>query len=231
VSKGKLQKFAEMESFQNVVQPAFNDIFHKDFVLKGKWNRDFFHADLPLTIELGCGKGEYTVEMAGMFRDRNFLGVDIKGARIWKGAKTALNNNLKNAGFVRTRIDFIDSFFSRDEVSEIWITFPDPQLKKARKRLTSARFLTMYKNFLRPEGVVHLKTDSAELYDYTLALAKWNDLEIEYSTKDIYRIPSVSDVLKIRTYYENMWLEEGLPIHYIRFKLNGKDILGEIPGE
>ncbi len=229
MSIGKLQKFSEMKSFQNVIQPSFREVFHKDFFLKGRWNADFFTEDLPITVELGCGRGEYSVEMARLFRERNFLGLDIKGARIWKGAKIALHNGVTNVGFIRTRIDFIDSFFSRDEVSEIWITFPDPQLKKSRKRLTSARFLNMYKSFLKADGLVHLKTDNPELYKYTLAIAEYNKLQIELSTDNLYNLPENEKVLMIKTYYERMWLEQGLSIHYLRFKLNENHAIEEVP--
>ncbi len=227
MSKGKLQKFSEMKSFPNVVQPSFREVFHKDFILKGKWNIDFFARDLPLILELGCGKGEYSVEMAKMFHESNFLGVDIKGARIWKGAKTALSDKMENVGFIRTRIDFINSFFSGNEVSEIWITFPDPQLKKAGKRLTSAKFLNMYKSFLKVEGTIHLKTDSSELYDYTLAIIKRNHLKIEFATNNLYTTHAQDKVLNIKTFYEKMWLEQGLNIHYIRFKFIGNHVIKE----
>ena len=180
-------------------------------------------------MSMGCGRGEYSVKMAKIFPDRNFLGVDIKGARIWKGAKTALENEVKNVGFIRTRIDFIESFFSRDEVGEIWITFPDPHLKKARKRLTSAKFLNMYKDFLRADGVIHLKTDNAELFNYTLEIAKLNKLDVEYSSDNIYGRPLQDKVLDIKTYYEKMWLEKGLNIHYLRFKLNCNHVIKELP--
>ncbi|MBN2524375.1 MAG: tRNA (guanosine(46)-N7)-methyltransferase TrmB [Bacteroidales bacterium] len=218
-----------MKSFQNVIQPSFREVFHKDFFLKGRWNTDFFTEDLPITVELGCGRGEYSVEMARLFRERNFLGIDIKGARIWKGAKIALHNGIANVGFIRTRIDFIDSFFSRDEVSEIWITFPDPQLKKNRKRLTSARFLNMYKSFLKADGLVHLKTDNPEFYNYTLTIAEYNKLQIEFSTDNLYTLPEPEKVLMIKTYYERMWLEQELSIHYLCFKLNGDHAIEEVP--
>jgi tRNA (guanine-N7-)-methyltransferase len=224
-----LQKFSEMNSFRNVVQPSFEEVFHKDYTLKGQWNSKFFNENLPLTIELGCGRGEYSVSMAQIFSDRNFIGVDIKGARIWKGAKEALENKVNNVGFIRTRIDFIKSFFSKDEVSEVWITFPDPQLKKARKRLTSARFLNMYKGFLKAGGLIHLKTDNAELFDYTLEIAKLNKFEIEFATNDLYNEKAIDDVLNIETYYEKMWLEQGLNIHYLRFKINGNHVIKELP--
>lgn len=230
MSKGKHQKFAEMANFSNVLQPPFEEVFRKDFHLKGKWNSMFFTTNKPITLELGCGKGEYTVGLARMFPERNFIGIDIKGSRIWKGAKTALDEGLDNVGFLRTRIDFISSFFTRDEVSEIWITFPDPQLKKARKRLTSTRFLEHYKTFLQEGGCINLKTDSLVLYQYTKSLAEWNGLEIEFYSDDLYHSEYNNKILSIHTFYENMWLEEGKPIHYIRFKLHAKN-LKEPPDE
>lgn len=229
MSKGKLQKFSEMNFFRNVVQPSFEEVFHKDFTLKGQWNSKFFDENLPLTVELGCGRGEYSVAMAQMYSERNFIGVDIKGARIWKGAKEALENGVNNVGFIRTRIDFIESFFSKDEVSELWITFPDPQLKKARKRLTSAKFLNMYKDFLKPGGLIHLKTDNSDLYNYTLEMANQNNFEVEIATDDLYKERNLDEVLSIKTYYENMWLEQGLNIHYLRFKINSDHDIKELP--
>lgn len=229
MSKGKLQKFAEMKSFPNVVQPAFSDVFHKDFKLKGQWNSGFFKKEFPLTLELGCGRGEYTVEMGRMFPEQNFIGIDIKGARIWKGAKAALDNQMENVGFIRTRIDFVNSFFSENEVSEIWITFPDPQPKKIRKRLTSAKFLNLYKNFLKADGIIHLKTDNHYLYEYTLELAQHNKLIVDYATENIYDMNIIDDVLNIKTYYEEMWLEDGLDIHYLKFRLKGTNSINELP--
>jgi tRNA (guanine-N7-)-methyltransferase len=228
VSKGKLDKFAEVETFQNVLQPAFKDVFGKDHKLKGKWNEQFFRNSKPITLELGCGKGEYTLGMAGLFPERNFIGIDIKGARIWKGAKKALQDNLNNVAFLRTRIDFITSFFAQDEVEEIWITFPDPQLKKDLKKLTSSRFLNRYKQFLKADGTINLKTDSKELFDYTCKLAGYNNLNVVSETDNLYQSELNNEVLSIRTFYESMWLEEGLNIHYLQFQLNN-DIVNEIP--
>jgi tRNA (guanine-N7-)-methyltransferase len=227
VSKGKLAKFAEMKSFSNVLQPQFEEVFNKEFRLKGKWNMDFFTENQPITLELGCGKGEYSVGLGKLYPKRNFMGVDIKGSRIWKGARQAEMENIKNVGFLRTRIDFIESFFAPGEVEEIWITFPDPQPLKARKRLTSSRFLNRYKNFLVDKGWVNLKTDSSELYEYTFALAKYNQLEIGFSTSDLYGGGYNNEILSIKTFYENIWLSEGKKIHYIRFNLSGKNIIEE----
>lgn len=230
MSKGKLEKFAEVATFTNVLQPPFEEVFKKDFWLKGKWHTEHFSNMNPISLELGCGKGEYSVGLARMFPERNFIGLDIKGSRIWKGAKTALQEGLDNVCFIRSRIDFIESFFARDEVDEIWITFPDPQLKKPLKRLTSTRFLLRYQSFLKPGGIINLKTDSAELYRYTLGLIRYNFLPLEFGTDDLYHSGYNDPVLSIRTFYENMWLEEGKPIHCLRFQLSGKS-LTEFPDE
>ena len=169
MGKDKLRRFAENLTFECLVQPEFEDIFHKDHPLKGRWHEDFFGNDNPVILELGCGKGEYTIALAERNPHNNYIGVDIKGARMWRGAKTATESGMGNVGFLRTRIEFINSFFGRDEVSEIWITFPDPQLKtrRAKKRLTSPLFLEYYARFLRPDGWINLKTDSQHLFGYT----------------------------------------------------------------
>jgi len=213
LSKGKLKKFEEMLTFTNVVQPTFEEAIGKNHPLKGNWNRDFFKNNKPLVLELGCGKGEYTVELARKYPENNFIGIDIKGARIWRGAKTAKEQGINNAAFLRTRIDFIESFFIRDEIEAIWITFPDPQLKKPLKRLTSSRFLNRYRNLLINNGLIHLKTDNPELFHYTRSLALYNNLTIEYQTEDLYNDnPSDAD-LGIKTFYEQMWLQKGFNIH------------------
>lgn len=231
MSKGKLEKFAEMATFSNVLQPPFEEVFQKDFHLKGKWNADFFHKDQPITLELGCGKGEYTVGLAKLYPERNFMGIDIKGARIWRGARTAREQNLKNVGFLRTRIDFIESFFAPQEIQEIWITFPDPQLKKNLKKLTSSRFLNRYIKMLQEDGYINLKTDSAELFHYTLALIKHNNLPLIFASEDLYASDYENELLSIKTFYEKMWLEEGKPIHYLRFQLNEEKEFVESPDE
>lgn len=230
MSKGKLEKFAELETYLHVVQPTFEDVFKKDYKLKGKWQTNFFKNSNPITLELGCGKGEYTVELAKRFKNRNFIGIDIKGSRIWKGAKESHELNLSNTGFIRTRIDHITSFFSQtDLVEEIWITFPDPQLKKPYKRLTSSRFLNRYLQFVTNGATVNLKTDNEVLYHYTKQLAEHNNLEIEAATENVYESEYLNDVLSIRTFYEQGWLNEGLRSHYIRFKLNNEKKIEEPP--
>lgn len=231
MSKGKLKKFAEVETFKNVLQPKFDEIFRTEYKLKGQWNNQFFKNNNPITLELGCGKGEYTVGLAKMFPERNFIGFDIKGSRIWKGAKEAIEKDINNAAFVRARIDHINSFFNKDEVEEIWLTFSDPQLKKPLKRLTSSKFLSYYQKIMVDNGIINLKTDSVVLYQYTLALAKHNNLEIEVAIDNIYASDEVDEVLSIRTYYEQSWLEQGLKSHYLRFRLNNQIRLQEPPDE
>jgi len=208
-----------MEQYPNVIQPPFEDVFRKDHELKGKWNSRFFNNNNPLVLELGCGKGEYTVGMAGRFPGKNFIGVDIKGARMWKGARTANEQSLSNVGFLRTRIELIESFFDKDEVDEIWITFPDPQLKKRRikKRLTGSRFLNYYRVILKENGLVHLKTDSRELYDYTMNIIAQNEIKIVDHSTDIYAETRFNENLEIRTHYEQIFLDAGKKITYICF--------------
>ena len=224
MGKNKIRRFAENETFSCLVQPPFEDIFHKDYALKGCWREDFFRNDRPICLELGCGRGEYTVALGQRHPETNYIGVDIKGARMWRGAKTAIEYNLGNVGFLRTRIEFIDSFFALGEVDEIWITFPDPQLKKGRekKRLTSPVFLALYAKFLRPDGVIHLKTDSQYLHEYTKAVITENNLPVEECNTDIYGTGLADETLSVKTAYESRYLSEGLPITYIRFRLDGK---------
>ena len=221
MGKGKLNKFAEMRAFVNVFQPEFDEVFQKDFKLKGQWNKSFFKNENPIVLELGCGKGDYTVGLAERIPDTNFIGVDIKGARIWKGAKYAVENNLPNVAFIRTRIELIDSFFGGDEIHEIWLTFPDPQLKKRRnkKRLTGLRYFSLYQKFLRDDGIIHLKTDNAVLFDFTRDLIVHNNLEIIHSTSDLYHSDLEGPVRDIQTFYEKQFLEENLKIHYLCFRL------------
>ena len=225
MGKNKHKRFQENLTFRNLVQPEFDEIFNRDYKLKGRWREDFFGNRNPVVLELGCGRGEYTVALGEMFPDKNFIGIDIKGARMWRGAKTATENGMANVAFVRTRIEFINSFFAPGEVDEVWITFPDPQLKKnrVRKRLTSPMFLTRYFRFLRPDAVVHLKTDSRHLHDYTLAVAAHNTLPVEAACADIYGTGYADDILSIKTTYETRFLGEGLPITYMRFRLDGRD--------
>lgn len=226
MAKKKLQRFAEMETFPNVLQPQFEDVFGKDHERKGKWKAGYFGNDHPLILELGCGKGEYALGLASRNPGRNFIGIDIKGARIWKGARRAFHEGIENVAFIRTRIEMTGSFFGPSEVDEIWLTFPDPQLKKKRKRLTSPRFLNLYRGFLRHNGRIHLKTDNAPLFQYTLEVALYNGCRIICQTSDLYGSDIRDDILSIRTFYEQQFLARGMKIHYLCFTLSHeKDIL------
>lgn len=231
--KKKLQRFAEIETFRHVVQPVMEDITNQAFYLKGKWCSDFFNNSAPLILELGCGKGEYSVNLGKSFPDKNFLGVDIKGARMWRGAKTVQEEQLKNIGFLRTRIEFIDSLFAENEVSEIWITFPDPFLKerKYRRRLSSSAFLTRYRKIMQANGIIHLKTDSAELYTYTRALIQANKFELLQDSSDINKDFPNDPTLSIRTFYEQQFIERGKKITYLKFRINGDKEIIEPPDE
>jgi tRNA (guanine-N7-)-methyltransferase len=217
VGKNKLIKFADMETFNNVLQVPYSEVSFCDHSMKGYWNTNFFDNNNPVVLELGCGKGEYTVGLAEIEPEKNYVGIDIKGSRIWNGAKEALNNGLKNVGFLRTNIEMIDRFFGVDEVSEIWLTFPDPQMKKTRKRLTSTRFVELYRHFLKPGGIVHLKTDSNFQYQYTLEMAKANGFEIISNDQDIYAKGTIEPTLQIKTFYEQQWISRGITIKYISF--------------
>lgn len=230
MGKGKIQKFAETATFQNVLQPSFHETFQRGYSLKGKWNTDIFKNQNPITLELGCGKGEYSIGLAKRFPNRNFIGMDIKGARIWRGAKTALEEKLTNIIFLRTRIEFINSFFTNDEINEIWIPFPDPQPKKAKNRLTSGKFLNKYRNLLVHNGHIHLKTDNQMLYEYTRQLIEYNQLPLLYATNNLY-MNSVEDELAIQTFYEKQFLEQYIPISYLRFTLPKTKTIHEVPKE
>lgn len=220
MGKNKLAKFGEMEHFENVIQVPYKKLQEEIFFLNGKWASDFFKNENPVILELGCGKGEYTVELAEKNPLFNYIGVDIKGARMYVGAKKAIEKNLKNVAFLRTNIEIINQFFSEEEVSEIWLTFPDPQMKKTRKRLTSTAFLNLYKQFLEKDGIVHLKTDSNFQFTYTSALVHLNQLEIVAETNNLYESEILSETLQIKTFYEKQWLSRGITIKYIAFKLN-----------
>lgn len=224
MGKDKLRRFAENLTFECFVQPAFAEAFRCDHPLKGHWRSDFFHNDRPIVLELGCGKGEYTVALAERDPERNFIGIDIKGARMWRGAKTATERQMHNVGFLRTRIELIASFFAEGEVDEIWITFPDPQLKsrRAKKRLTSPLFLSQYAQLLAPDGRINLKTDSKHLYAYTQAVIERFALPCEVANDDIYGSGFADEVLSVKTAYEQMFLERKLPITYTRFSLGGR---------
>ena len=225
MGKNKLAKFSDMETFPHVFQYTFSAFQEQreDFHLKGKWNT-FFGNDNPIVLELGCGKGEYTVALAELYPDKNFIGVDIKGARMWTGAKESFLKKMKNVAFIRTNIEIISSFFSENEVSEIWLTFPDPQMKKTRKRLTSTPFMELYQSFVQPDGVIHLKTDSNFMFQYTCEMVKANQYEVLFQNDDLYHSDFSDDkILSIKTFYEQQWIERGLTIKYIKFKLSKRE--------
>lgn len=216
----KLEHFAENLTFANLFQVSFETLQREGFALRGHWHEHFGNNN-PITLELGCGKGDYTVALARLHGDRNFIGVDIKGARLWRGAKTATEEQMSNVAFIRTRIELITSFFTTDEVAEIWITFPDPQPKKPMKRLTSERFLSQYKKFLKAGGLIHLKTDSQELYDYTLnEVIPAGGYTVECHTNDLYNSDYDGEAKLTQTFYEKMFLAEGKPITYMEFRIN-----------
>ena len=221
MAKRKKKKFAELNTFTNVLQIPYTELWNKDYKLKGKWAEQVYGNTNPLVVELGCGKAEYTLGLARMFPQKNFMGIDIKGERIWRGAKTALEEGLNNVFFVRAKIDFVDRLFGENEVSEIWLTFPDPQptKRRAKKRLTSPNFLNMYKKILVPDNTVHLKTDNDLLYEYTLEVLQEAGYPVLIKTDDVYRDYPDDEILGIKTFYEQMFLGEGKKIKYIRFSI------------
>lgn len=216
-----------METMNCVFQFPFSTLDNGGCPMRGHWNTHYFKNDNPIVLELGCGKGEYAVGLGRQFPDKNYLGIDIKGARMWTGAKQVMEQGLANVAFLRTSIELIDRMFAPDEVSEIWITFPDPQMKKVNKRLTSTRFLESYKRILKDNGIVHLKTDSPFLYTYTSELTKLNHLPVEVNTDDLYSSGMADSILDIKTYYEQQWLSRGLTIKYIKFHLPHDSVLVE----
>jgi tRNA (guanine-N7-)-methyltransferase len=228
VGKNKLAKFADMEEFPHVFQVSSQAVREgKSFGMKGKWNELFFKNDHPIVLELGCGKGEYTVGLGELYTEKNFVGVDIKGARLWTGAKESFEKSMKNVAFLRTNIEMIDHFFAENEVSEIWLTFPDPQMKKVTKRLTATNFIKSYQQFVKPDGLIHLKTDSNFMFQYTCEMVKANQFQVIFSNKDLYASDLRDPILGIKTYYEQQWLDRGLTIKYIQFLLEKHKVLLE----
>ncbi len=230
MGKGKLAKFADMTANPKVREYSYGELRKNGCPLKGKWGEEFFGNDRPIVLELGCGRGEYTVGLARQYPECNFIGVDIKGARMWHGAKQALEEQMGNVGFVRTGIEFLGEIFGKDEVSEIWLTFSDPQMKKVTRRLTSTFFMNRYRLFLVDCGLIHLKTDSNFMATYTRLMAERNGLPLEECTDDLYHSHLAADespLVKIQTYYERMWLDRGLSIKYLRFRLPHEGTLAE----
>jgi tRNA (guanine-N7-)-methyltransferase len=252
VGKNKLAQWNELGSFDNVIQPRTADISSNDHVIKGRWNELMFKNSNPVILELGCGKGEYSVGLATRFQGNNYIGIDIKGARMWRGAKTSNELKLSNVAFLRTRIEFIKSFFSTDEVDEIWITFPDPHpgRRNANKRLTSPSYLNNYRLFLKNRGLIHLKTDNTELFNYTKTVIENNNLDLVFSTNDLYSDllaidtttsddnstshdagvdkTSADEIFSIKTHYEKIFLREGLKINYLSFKLDKEKTIQDV---
>jgi len=221
-SKNKLKRFKENDTFGNVFQPTREEVVSDQFSLKGKWNLDYFKNNNPIVLELGCGKGEYSVGLAEKYPNKNFIGIDLKGARFWRGAKTAVETGLKNVAFIRTQIELINHIFNENEVDEIWITFPDPQIKykRTKHRMTNSEFLKLYKKVLKPEGVINLKTDSEFMHGYTLGLLHGEGHEVIYSNHNVYvNEGSPEEVTSLQTFYEKQYLEKNKAITYIRFKI------------
>ncbi len=220
MTKKKLAHFAENLTFNHLFQHPYPDI-PEAFHLKGTWNKDYFHNDHPITLELGCGKGEYTVNLAMKYPERNFVGIDIKGARLWKGCKMVQEHGLQNVAFIRSKVEFVGQFFGKNEVSEIWVTFPDPYplAKHSYKRLTSPEFLERYREIIKPGGLIHLKTDNGRLYNFTLSVIKKYGHEIIFASDDIYQLAEPHEATLIQTFYEEKFRKEGIPIKYSEFTL------------
>jgi len=227
VGKNKLSKFADLATYEHVVQLSYKQLQAEEFEYKGKWNKAFFRNNNPVILELGCGKGEYTVKLAKHYPEFNFIGIDIKGSRMWKGATQARDQGLSNVGFLRTNIENIRLFFGEGEVAEIWLTFPDPQMKKTRKRLTATNFISNYRQIMVPNGIIHLKSDSNFMYLYTEAMVAENQFEVIRQTDDLYHSEILDDVLSIQTFYEKQWLDRGLTIKYLAFRLSHQELLKE----
>jgi tRNA (guanine-N7-)-methyltransferase len=222
VGKNKLQKFDDMRSYSHVFQYPYAVLQEKGFEMKGKWNELFFGNNHPIVLELGCGKGEYTVGLGKLFPEKNIIGVDIKGARMWTGAQWAWKEKMANVAFLRTHIELIVHFFAPEEVSEIWITFPDPQMSKCSKRMTSTRFMKLYSQILIPDGIIHLKTDSLFMFRYTSEVLKANQLPVLVETTDLYHSEWTDEIRSIQTFYERQWLDRGMDVKYLKFVCKAK---------
>ena len=223
MGKNKLQKFSEMADFPHVFEYPFAVLQEKGWALKGNWKQEIFKNNNPIVLELGCGRGEYTVGLGKLFPSKNFIGVDIKGARMWAGAKESMKAGMTNVAFLRTNIELVDRFFSSGEIDEIWLTFPDPQMKKTNKRLTSTRFIEIYRKILSDKGIIHLKTDSNFMYMYSFEMVKVNHFPVLIHTENLYNSGIADEILSIRTYYEQQWLDRGIPTKYLRFICEPRD--------
>ena len=221
-SKNKLKRFNENATFNNVIEPTREEVVSGEFSWKGKWHAEFFKNDNPIVLELGCGKGEYSVGLAQRYPDKNFIGIDVKGARFWRGAKTAIDEGLHNVGFLRTQIELLEYCFAENEVDEIWITFPDPQIKykRTKHRMTNSEFLQRYKKILKPNGLINLKTDSEFMHGYTLGLLHGEGHEVLYANHNVYKNEGAPEVVTaIQTFYEKQYLGINKAITYIQFKI------------
>lgn len=218
MAKKKLVHFTENLTFPHLFQPRYHELL-PEFRMRSRWGRDFFENEHPIILELGCGKGEYTVGLGKKYPDRNFIGIDIKGARLWRGCKTVAEDGMKNVAFIRTHANNLPLLFAPGEVAEIWITFPDPQPKHERKRLTSPGFIERYRKVIAPGGIVHLKTDDLPFFEYTAEMIANLGLQVQWKTEDLYASGSVHDVAGVQTYYEKIWLTHGKKICYLRFSL------------
>lgn len=227
MARRKLQQFDENSKNPIFFQPYYHEMM-AGFPLKGKWHQDFFKNENPITLELGCGKGEYTFGLAEKYTDKNYIGIDLKGARMWRGATDAVEKGLENIAFIRTKIDQILHFFGQHEVDEIWLTFSDPQPKYERRRLSSPKFLNLYREILKPNGLIHIKTDNRALFDYTMEVVDFFKLPLHYSTKDLYHSNYQGDAPKIQTFYEKKYLAEGIAINYAQFSLNNEFMLNTL---
>ena len=227
MGKNKLQKFSEMAEFPHVFESPYAVLQEKGCAFKGRWKQEIFKNNNPIVLELGCGRGEYTVGLGRLFPSKNFIGIDIKGARMWAGAKESKETGMTNVAFIRTNIELIAHFFGASEVDEIWLTFPDPQMKKTNKRLTSTRFIKIYREILSDKGIIHLKTDSNFMFTYTCEMIKANHFPVLIQTEDLYNSGIADEILSIRTAYERQWLERGIPIKYLRLICEPRDQLIE----